>query len=201
MRHRNGLFMITFRRTITCAILLCYSLIFLTPRSQTAPKAKEKQVSATVISGYRHWTRANKVPQKVISYVALLCRNPVPEEIEREKANPHNDKFITVYVNEKGRQALLKQVHPHFPAGSILVKEKLPAADSTHPELLTIMRKRNKGFSPKYGDWEYLVADGQGKHVGKPDSVEKCRSCHADWKATDFVSRRYLPYEVTQRMR
>ena len=49
---------------------------------------------------------------------------------------------------------------PVFPAGSMIVREKLLKAEDTTPELVTVMLKREKGFSRKTSDWEYFVIDG-----------------------------------------
>jgi len=88
---------------------------------------------------------------------------------------------------------------PKLPQGSIIVKEKLADPNSKNPELLTVMHKREKGYNPKSGDWEYLVIDGTGKQVQAQGRLENCQSCHAQWKRTDFVSRAYLgESEATQ---
>lgn len=166
------------------------------------PDAKTpSKTEASPITGYKRWTRVNEKPQWVVSYVALLCRNVLPEEVEREKTNPHNDKFMIVYVNAAGRKAMLEQKLPRFPVGSVIVKEKHPSEKSKTPELLTVMRKREKGYNPKQGDWEYLVFDGDGKKSQAAGRLENCQNCHKQWKEGDYVSRRYLPYEIRERLR
>ena len=62
--------------------------------------------------------------------------------------NPHADKFITVYVNDLGKQAMMEMRNPDFPKGSVIVKEKLTNQSSAGPELLTVMIKRETGFNP-----------------------------------------------------
>jgi hypothetical protein len=166
----------------------------------TAPPSAppEKPIS---VSGYRTWVRVNPKPHPVISRLALLCRSLTPEENAEIASNPHNDKFVTVYVNKIAQSAMLYQKKPVFPLDSLIVKEKLPGPDSTSPELLTVMRKREKGYSPEAGDWEYLVLDGTGKKIQARGRLENCQSCHQQWKETDYVSRVYFTDTMTSKFR
>ena len=118
-----------------------------------------------------------------------------------EKGNPHRDKFITVYVNDIGRHAMMQEKVPRFPQGSVIVKEKLPSQDSSTPELLTAMTKREPGYDPQNGDWEYMALDGTGKSVQARGKLESCQACHMMVKATDYVSRNYLPREVWDKLK
>ena len=118
-----------------------------------------------------------------------------------EAGNPHRDKFITVYVNDAGKHAMLQEKSPRFPQGSIIVKEKLTDRDSTAPELLTAMIKREPGYDPDNGDWEYMALDGAGEEVQARGRLESCQACHMMSKHTDYVSRNYLPHEVWQRLK
>ena len=88
---------------------------------------------------------------------------------------------------------MLEERVPDFPQGSVIVKEKLSAPDSTQPELLTVMIKREKGFNAESGDWEYMVTNGTGTEVQARGRLSSCQACHEMNKATDFVYRNYLP--------
>jgi hypothetical protein len=161
----------------------------------------QKHSTAVSITGYKKWVRINPKPHRVTSYLAFLCRYSTPEKNKREQGNPHNDKWVTVYVNSVARRAMLEQQKPKFPRGSLIIKEKLTAADSKTPELLTVMHKREKGFNPKNGDWEYLVYDGAGTKVKAQGKLQNCQSCHASWKTTDYVSRVYLTEATLRKLR
>jgi hypothetical protein len=106
--------------------------------------------------------------------------------------NPHRDKYFTVYVNEVGREAMLRQKTPIFPERSVIVKEKLPAKDSDTPELLTVMIKRKKGFNAATGDWEYAVVDRGGTRVEERGNLQNCQACHIANQETDYIFRTYL---------
>ena len=104
-----------------------------------------------LVEGYKQWTRVNPVPAILHAPTAILCGIPNNEQLESRAKNPHLDKFITVYVNEVGKQAMMQMKSPVFPQGSVIVKEKLVSKDSSSPELLTAMRKREPGQAAKIG--------------------------------------------------
>lgn len=54
------------------------------------------------------------------------------------------------------------------------------------------MIKREKGFSPETGNWEYAVVDGSLEKLMKRQKKGACATCHASAYATDFVYRDYL---------
>jgi hypothetical protein len=92
------------------------------------------------IAGYRNWTRVNPQPVLMRAASALDCAAPTPPIPHPPGVNnPHADKFITVYVNDLGKKAMLEMRKPEFPQGSVIVKEKLTNQSSSEPELLTVM--------------------------------------------------------------
>ncbi len=157
---------------------------------------------AAFIDGYKNWNKVNPKPHKVFSTLAIQCMAPTREQQQADADNPHLDsltaksifreKYVTVYVNKLAEDSMLHQAWPSFPKGSIIVKEKLTKPDSDAPELLTVMLKRQEGYNPIGGDWEYLVFDGAGKNIQAQGKLKKCQSCHEQWKKTDFISRAYL---------
>ena len=153
------------------------------------------------IKGYRQWTRVNPIPADLPSMLAQLCFALTIKQREMDAADPHKDKFITVYVNELGTNAMMHERNPRFPQGSVIVKEKLPSKDSTSPELLTVMIKREPGYNPGNGDWEYMALDGDGKEVRARGRLEKCQACHQRAEHGDYVHRNYLPAEVREKLK
>jgi hypothetical protein len=154
-----------------------------------------------LVEGYKQWTRVNPVPALFHSKIAILCAEPTARQTKMEEGNPHRNKFITVYVNDIGRHAMMEEKVPRFPQGSVIVKEKLPSKDSSAPELLTVMIKREPGYNPGNGDWEYVALDGSGKSVRARGRLESCQACHMMVKATDYISRNYLPYEIWEKLK
>ena len=143
----------------------------------------------------------NPVPADLPSPLALSCIAPTTKQIEMDAGDPHKNKFITVYVNELGTNAMMHERNPRFPQGSVIVKEKLPAQESTSPELLTVMIKREKGYNAENGDWEYMALDGDGKEVRARGQLEKCQACHRMAAHVDYVHRNYLPAEVREKLK
>ena len=153
------------------------------------------------IRGYKTWTKVHDTPLLLPAPLDALCRMPTLEDSVETSRNPHRQKYFTVYVNEIGRQAMMSQMKPSFPTGSIIVKEKLLAKDSPAPELLTVMVKREKGFNQESGDWEYLVVNGEQTKIEGRGKLANCQSCHAMKSEMDYVFRSYLPEDVRQSLR
>ena len=185
--------------TVKLSILLLMTF-FSSPSSDHLPDDAPSQVTddtaytLSVLSKYRIWTLVNPAPVKMEPAVSVLCASVMQQ-------NPHRDKFISVYVNEIGKQAMMMQLNPKFPQGSMIVKEKLGSKDSQAPELLTAMVKREKGYNPESGDWEYLVLDGTASNLTKRGRLIDCRRCHVAYKTTDYVTRTYLPDEVRRQLK
>ncbi|HMW00796.1 MAG TPA: cytochrome P460 family protein [Acidobacteriota bacterium] len=160
------------------------------PKNSAVLQAQLPASILNEIAGYSGWRKANPKPYFVPNQTAVLCAAPVPQP--KSNPNPHEDKFITVYVNEIGRQALTEAVEPKFPVGSIIIKEKHPTRESTQPELLTVMIKRQAGFNPEAGDWEFAAIDGDAKKIQAQGKLENCQGCHIPQKAQDYVFRTYM---------
>src|SRR5215210_8676257 len=152
-----------------CAACACVS----TSGSQEKapePPPRERPAGAEMFAGYKSWTRVNREPALFHLLSMSDCALPADAAMRRENPdNPHVDKFINVFVNDAGRRAMLKELRPRFPVGSLVVKEKLPARDAKEPELLTAMFKREAGYDPEGGDWEYMVLDGRGREVQRSE--------------------------------
>jgi len=152
--------------------------------------------SVKEIAGYRGWFKVNQTPEVMQARTALDCAAPVGGNRIYGPTNPHHEKYITVYVNEVGRKAMMEEAKPNFPEGSVIVKEKLSDKSSQTPELLTVMIKRGKGFNNESGDWEYMVTDGSGTKIEAQGKLANCQGCHWANQQKDYVFRTYLPYDV-----
>ena len=88
---------------------------------------------------------------------------------------------------------MLSKEPAKFPAGSVIVREKLASPTATKPDLLAVMIKREKGFNRKAGDWEYLVVSGDGKKIEQREKKGECQRCHVEQAKSDFVFREPAP--------
>ncbi len=182
------------------ALCACWACARTSASQKPAPE--RPTAGAESVAGYRGWTRVNPEPAVFHSRIATQCALPAAGQARPGHAeNPHRDKFVTVYVNEAGRRAMLEEKAPRFPAGTVIVKEKLATRDAAAPELLTAMLKREAGYDPGGGDWEYMVLDGAGRGVRARGRLESCRACHQAEAGTDFVSRNYLPRDIYRKLK
>jgi predicted metal-binding protein len=96
-----------------------------------------------------------------------------------------------VYANDPASPEMEK-ADPVFPAGAIIVREKMKTEDSETPETVIAMVKREKGFSKKTDDWEFFVFDGEYFKVNTRETRGSCAECHSNARQTDWVFRGYL---------
>jgi len=117
--------------------------------------------------------------------------------------SPHRQSYFRVYVNPTGAKRLAGGGKGDYPAGTVIVKEKLPAPGGRKPELLTVMRKLPAARGRRgLAAWEFGVLDGAGRPVATeapfhgvemPRSMAHCRSCHEQAASKDYVFATYLP--------
>src|SRR5262249_42735742 len=143
--------------------------------SDNSGSARVSAPDDSEIRGYQNWTRVNREPAIMDAATAVMCARAVKTQ------NPHQNKFIAVYVNDVGKHAMLFEKRPRFPEGTIIVKQKLATPNSTEPEALTAMIKRGPGYNPEGGDWEYLVVGGSGAIISRGKN-ESCQKCHSLYK-------------------
>jgi hypothetical protein len=120
----------------------------------------------------------------------IFSRSPAPGNKEKKDKDAHesgSSSFGVVYVNSLGRAAVNAEPPIQFPRGSIIVREKLAAADDTQPQHLTVMIKRARGFNPAANDWEFLAVDGAMTKIQERQKKGSCLNCHSSQKERDFV--------------
>jgi hypothetical protein len=104
------------------------------------------------------------------------------------ESETHDSSLGFVYANALARGALAKDgLGTKFPAGSVIVREKLSRETDVLPQLVAAMIKRAPGFNPKGGDWEFLIADGKLAKVRERQKTGSCLKCHSSQADRDFV--------------
>lgn len=85
--------------------------------------------------------------------------------------------------DEEGSAAVSR--FKHYPVGTMVAKEGFTSNEGKpgSPTFLVIMKKREKGYDPSHGDWEYMqfAPDGTTMIRGKgsdPAVSKLCSSCH-----------------------
>ena len=186
----------------TVVIVIALAVVaagFMQPSAMPRLEGGDTDNILTQLAGYRQWALVNPTPVIMDRRAAAACA--IVLQSDTTSLNPHSTRYISVYVNRLGQEAMMKHLNPVFPEGSIIVKEKFVNQFARKPELLTVMVKRNQGYHPNTGDWEYLVTDGAASHVEERGKLERCNTCHASYKDTDYVTRTYLPREIWQKLR
>jgi len=106
-------------------------------------------------------------------------------------ADVHGQRFCDVFVTNDALQTIRSGKGSYAP-GALIVKAKYPLSDRKNVELFTVMRKRNPGYSPEHGDWEYSVVDANARQVLARGKITSCIECHDSYTSTDFVTRKYM---------
>jgi hypothetical protein len=115
---------------------------------------------------------------------------------------------VHYYLNGVAQQYREARSDGAYPAGSVIVKEKLiadPAAKDrgfTRINAVAGMIKRERGASPETGDWEFFYfsprsapSDGKAGMWEKAADLKSCVSCHSN--AKDMVFGRFNEPYVT----
>lgn len=116
---------------------------------------------------------------------------PRPGEVSPSSRSSDNDRpthtttFGFAYVNDLGRSAF-QQKPFRFPAGSIIVRERLPTLTS-QPDVLVVMVKHERNFNRKANGWEFLTINGDATKILKREKGGNCLKCHASAADNDFV--------------
>jgi hypothetical protein len=168
-------------RTLVVALAVSTVALAAWPPSQAAAPSPSSRWARE----YRRWTRITPKPVPLLTQIATLCAAPGSVD-----SNPHHAYQFRVYANAVARKAMLGQKKPAFPAGSVIVKEKLGSEDAAaQPVLLTVMT-RSKSGKGQTGDWAYHVLKADGTQV--PGKTDHCQRCHQKARDNDFVFRTYL---------
>ena len=187
------------------ALLLCAAcgcaVAFATARAQkrrdaTADAQRESGGDGAVklFSDHRKWKLLNPRRALMDGTTAGLCRALTPAETGVGSFGPHGGKYISVYVNDVGADTMAREKGAEFPPGSVILKEKFAGRDSETVELMTAMVKREPGFNPESGDWEYFALNGAGTEIQARGKLENCMACHVPRKEWDYTFRTYLTF-------
>ena len=163
--------------------------------SDVAPGQKIPLGVLDAVHGYQNWAKANPKPVRLMTGLDVLCRGLTQDEVEKyQKISPHFQRYLTVYVNPIGQNAMMKG--GTFPFGSVIVKEKREEGnrlDGNGPVVLsTVMIKREKGYNPACGDWEFAAMNPKATKTDGEGKLESCMKCHQEVAKKDFVFRSYV---------
>ena len=111
-------------------------------------------------------------------------------------SGPNHDGFLTsyarVFVNQNAHP-YMKREPLRFPAGSMIVRERLNKASDESAQMLSVMIKRERGFSPITNDWEFALVETVTQKMTRGRSTASCVECHAKMRSNDLLFKTYLP--------
>jgi hypothetical protein len=183
-------------KRITYLLIATGVVVFALVAARTQSATDNLRFDAAKLKDTSVWTQVNKDPYYISTAADALCA-PRPADYESErKTNPHAGTFITVYVNNTGRDAMFSKTLRRFPEGSVIVKEKIGTySEGRKPLLYTLMRKRERGYNSAVGDWEFSVVAANGTQVEAIGRLGNCQGCHINRNDSDFIFRPYLKSE------
>src|SRR5262245_26736772 len=136
--------------------LLIVVLLLICCQSRTPPQSKPDVVEQSPFNG---WPTVTDKPILVGTFLWGKCQSLTPEEAKTADEvaklhGPHAKHSIIVRVNSEGIAAFREG--SRLPTGAIVVKEKY-LGDPVAPGLYgyAAMTKREAGYYPEGGDWEY----------------------------------------------
>ena len=102
---------------------------------------------------------------------------------------PGQQVLIRVFVSNNTRNALANNP-TKFPVDTVILKQKLLREKDVQNVLLyTGMLKREAGFNPECGDWEFFTVSGDGKNLTSRGKLANCMECHKEYPKSDFVTK------------
>jgi len=159
------------------------------PEESPFDNRQKPDADSLIFAKYYKWKRVTPKLESADGGGTSIC-SPVPGT-NAGQAGP--DPFFNVYADKIAELAFSRPASTPFPEGSMIVKELLATnKKSAEPRTLLAMVKRDAGFDPAHGDWEFLVL----RRLKQPIIVERgkiahCHACHEKAKAQDFVFRGY----------
>jgi hypothetical protein len=165
------------------------------PTSTTSNYSHQRE---TLNIDYGDWPKVTEKPHPVALAFYLDCRLPSPEMIQQQKDlekqyGPHAKAWIIVRVNPTG-VAQFKAGQP-VPVGTVVIKEKhLNYSPNSKPDAVAAMTKREPGYDPDHGDWEYAYEELKPEQRRKLEKgkIVSCIECHKGTKSTDYLFRPYI---------
>ena len=167
------------------AACACGCVAFAQTESQRMP---DQFITREVMDRETRLTRITATSIKVDPPYAALCKYPHAAA----EQSPHDSSYIHVYMNVPGINALNTGM-TNYPVGTIVLKEKKRTPEQMIPSLFTGMIKREKGYHPEAGDWEFFAANGRGDLIVARGKISSCLDCHSRYQKTDYLTERWKP--------
>jgi hypothetical protein len=162
-------------------------------QTSSPPATDSQSAISEIATGFTNYHQITKSTVFVNPELAALCIGVSSERMEkaRIKFGPHANAGILIYMNEGAASAFGTNATV-FPMGSVIVKQKQIFGywDENGKSVngntgVGGMVKRQAGYDPEHGDWEYFYFED----VKKIESgrISSCVQCHSSAKNKDYV--------------
>lgn len=162
----------------------------LKPPTEGSPfdNRQKPDANSLIFAKYYKWKRITPKLESAAGGEGSICCPP-----KGTNAGQVTEPYFNVFSDKNAELAFARPAGTPFPEGSMIVKELLSSnKKGTEARTLLAMVKRDEGFDPAHGDWEFMVL----RRIKQPIIVERgkiahCQNCHEKAKAQDFVFRGY----------
>ena len=153
-----------------------------------AAEAGDIPTTREIMDSYRTWEPQTPEPVAISAYIFLLCRLPTLAEQAFLESEHGDGRYLQDWANPEAVAGIARRGAPPFASGSVIVKEKY-VASATGPELVAVamMIKRERGFAPAHGDWDYAYYEPELGMIQTQAQSDYCSGCHVAASETDFV--------------
>lgn len=159
------------------------------PPDSLPPAPTKPDAASAVFKKYHKWDRVTSKPVPVSGESGGRC-SPTPGTTA---ALAGAEGYFQLYVSDMAKPVFALAPSTPFPEGAILVKELLAAPKGRDPRTLLAMVKREDGFDPANGNWEFFVLRVTDIPVVVDSGrITHCAQCHTRAKPQDFVFRNDL---------
>ena len=153
------------------------------------PTPTKPDAASAVFKKYYKWDRMTPKPVPAAGEAKERC-SPTPGVTA---GPPGADGYFRLFVSDLAKPVFALPASTPFPEGAMLVKELLAAPKGSDPRTLLAMVKREQGFNPTNGNWEFFVLRITDIPVVVDSGrITYCAACHSKAKQQDFVFRNYL---------
>lgn len=143
-----------------------------------------------IMAEYHSYLPQTEKPEPVSAYIFGLCRLPTLPEKEFAESEHGDGRYLQDWANGLAVEGIARRGAHGFDPGSIIVKEKhiaVPSTDGFELAALGFMIKREPGFAPAHGDWEYAYWEAELGVIATAEQSSYCAGCHAGAAETNYV--------------
>ena len=139
------------------------------------------------MDSYLGWKKRQDAPRAISAEIFSLCRAPSLAEMKFAESVHGKNLALLDWVNPAAARGLAAGGKPAFEVGSAIVKQKLlGGGDQAKVVALGLMVKRQAGFDPDHGDWEFGYWEETPGLMAGAEIASSCGGCHKA-SPTDFV--------------